>query len=256
MNKTIQERYKAGEKLSRAEMYEVVRWRIVYGLFIKGDCRDVGHTHQGLNYEERDSNGQYRACGHISKFNHWWRWVLAGRPKMPKGKRIPGKHGYYNFLVAHLESKGLNKWTRENCPEIVFKELDADDWTGHESGAREELWRYRYRRTAQNVIPGGTGRGRKRKHSGSNHFGCVTWCKREKTFKAKWTPTAGELQKYLLGSCSKDIKVTHNCLMAKWKEVKGTDDFRGMIPPKSLDYYKDHFAVTYPDDRMFFSWIV
>ena len=246
--KTIQERYKAGEKLSRKEMIEVVRWRIVYGIIIDRVCRNVGHTH--LNLNPCGEGGPVRSADHISHFNTWWRWERA-EPGDRKG--TPAKHGYYDFLVAHLEAKGLDVWTRKNCPEIVFKKLDADNWTGHESGAREEQFRLENIKTTKNVQPGGTGKGRERGISGNKPFGNVTWDKTNKTFKAQWTPVADESQKYLLGSCSKDIKTTHDLLLAKWDEVK--EDLKGMIPPKSLAHYKDHFVNAYPDDHSLFNWI-
>ena len=252
MNKTIQERYKAGEKLSQKEMIEVVRWRIVYGIFIDGFCRDVGHTHLDLN--PCGKGGYTRSSCHIGTFNHWWRWVKA-EPADRKGKKPP-KLGYYDFLVAHLKAKGLNKWTRKNCPEIVFKELDANNWTGHESGAREEQFRLEHIKTTKNVQPGGTGKGKKRGIGGGDkHFGCVAWSKHDKRFYARWTDEH-RVYKHLLGSGSDNIKVTYKFITDKWDEVKDTEDFKGVVePPKSLDNYKDHFVNAYPDDHSLFNWI-
>jgi len=233
----IQTKYEAGEKISRAEMYEVRRWRIIYAIIIDGIVRDVGHTHQGLNYEERDENHNYRSASHIGSFNTWWRWEKLTDKK---GKKSPGKHGYYDFLVAHLKKKGLTEWTRKNCPEIIFKQLDANNWTGHQSGAREEYFRQIHETTTKNVQPGGTGKGRKRGIGGDKPFGCVTRNKDNKRFHALWTDEHGN-QQFLLGSCSDNIKTTHDMLLDKWEEVKRDDAFRGVEPPKSLEHYEDYF---------------
>ena len=226
----IQAKYEKGEKLTKAEMYEVRRWRIVYSVLIEKNVRDVGHTHQNLNPCGEDGNN--RSGTHIGDFNAWWRWERAGRPKQ---KKIPGKHGYYDFLVAHLNAKNLDTWTRTNCPEIVFEEIESDNRTGHESGAREDVFIQVHKATTLNVIPGGAGNKRKRGIAG-NHFGGVSWYKGVKRFYARWTDEQGERH----SKGSKNIEITYNWLLAKWNEVKGDEAFRGVLPPKSLDHYKNH----------------
>ena len=59
MSKTIQERFEKGEKVSKKEMIEVVRWRTIYKITIQGIVRDVGETYRALNYEDLEK-GKYK----------------------------------------------------------------------------------------------------------------------------------------------------------------------------------------------------
>jgi len=227
----------AGEKLTQAEMYEVRRKRIVYKVLIKKTVRDVGHTYQPLN--PHGKRGPNRSSNHISHFNEWWRWVRAGRPKQ---KKIPAKLGYYDFLAAHLNAKGLDTWTRKNCPEIVFKKIESGDWTGHESGAREDFFIQKHEATTLNVIPGGAGKKRKRL-GGNKHFGSVSWDKHAKRFYARWIDEHGDRH----SKSSKNIKTTHDLVLAKWNEVKAVQEPLGVLPPKSLDHYKNYLENKYEE---------
>ena len=238
----IQTLYEKGEKLSQSEMYEVRRQRTVYAILIDDIVRNIGHTYLPLNPSRIRENT--RSGAHIGQFNWWWNSERA-QPADRKDT-APKKHGYYDVLVDHLTAKGLRKWTRKNSPEIVFKELEKENRTGHESGEREEHFRQAHIATTKNVNPGGWtgGKGIKRAIRGDRWFGSVTYQKHRKRFTAEWSDEDG-VRHFLKGSKSRNIEHTYNCLLAKWKEIKYNDYYKGRLPPKSLELYKTHFFELY-----------
>ena len=224
-------------------MLEVTRHRIIYGIIIDGIVRDVGHTHMNLN--PCGEGVKTRSGVHIYDFNTWWRWDRAGRPEQKGRDKTIAKHGYYDFMVAHLTAKQLDKWTRKNCPEIVFKEIESGDWTGHQSGEHEDKWIKYHKATTLNVHPGGNKSGRKRKYTGNHDiFGNVAWCKTKKVFIAQWTPEGNGKPKYIKGSSSTNIKFTYQCLINKYNKVKDQECYED-CKPKSLEEYIEHLCSKY-----------
>lgn len=207
-----------------------MKMRTVYGIFIEGVCRDVGHTAQTLTVRMR---------GHRSNFNVWWRWVKKGRPKL--SVRNPSEQGFYQFLVDYLSVKKYDTWTVDNCPNVVMIALDEGVMTKIQSGAKEELWRYRYRRTALNLQPGGTGKGKKR----SLHiapFGGVFWNTQKKVFKVSYMKNNTE--RIWLPSFH-TIQEAYAALLNEWKRLKDTEHYKGVNEPRSLEHYKKHFGEKY-----------
>ena len=109
-------------------------------------------------------------------------------------------------------------------------------------------------KTPLNAVPGGNTGGGKRKHSSNQFFGCVTWDKNRKRFKATWTDSSGKQHLLYYGDSIDDAYAKLIAEFEKQVLADKTGRLEG-VAPRPLQHYKTHLANKYPDDVAFFDWL-
>ena len=148
----------------------------------------------------------------------------------------------------------LHDYIRDECggdwDQVVFKTLYE---VPKENLERIENIMVKFFDTPLNAVPGGTGRGKKRKYS-NPVFGSVCWDKSRKRFKACWQDSSGKKHLLYHGDSIDDAYAAVTAEYEKQLAEDTTDRLDG-VKPRPLQYYKTHIANKYPDDAHYFDWI-
>ena len=212
----------------------------------------LGTTYRGVSKREHTINGTVYEAGSV---------VYYGQTSQPfelrKGDR---KSHLKRFIAGTLKGRGERKlfeFLRDHCD----GDVNGLDWEPLERVDKRLLKGAERALTDAympplNCVPGGSGRGKKRKHGGGDEliFGGISWDKNNKRFNARYSQHL--TRKHITIYYGTSITDAYAALTAEFNKQKAADSEGRLdgVNPRPLIHYQNHLKNYYPNDHKYFSW--